>query len=138
MNNYIDYTYYSETFGGVKIPQEDFNKYSAEASNKVRLRILLANLDSLNEEETNAVKNATCQVAELLYDRNLIKSNIASGTANVVTSEKVGDYSRTLGNLSVKELAESISEETIDKKINDILFDTLVFYNLLNCGVYNV
>ena len=36
MTNYIDYEYYSNTFGGSLIPEEEFEKMATKASNAVR------------------------------------------------------------------------------------------------------
>ena len=133
--NYIDYTYYSQTFGGTLIPQTNFNKYATEASNKVRNAIL--NRDITGKE--TPVKTATCLVAECLYNQTLKKNkinNIVSGTDSIITSEKVGDYSRTLANVSASDL-ETLIENT-SKEIDGILEDYLLMTGLLYNGVVNV
>ena len=64
MNSYIDYNDYTK-FGGNLIPQEKFDKFAKGASYEVRLRI--QNRDISNFE--NEVKDATCSVADILYNQ---------------------------------------------------------------------
>ena len=133
--NYIDYQYYYVTFGGTLIPQEDFNKIATEASNKVRNAIMNKDITGFETE----VKTATCLVAECLYNQTLKKNkinNVISGTDSIVTSEKVGDYSRTLSNVSASEL-ETLIKDT-SKEIDGILKDYLLMTGLLYNGVVNV
>lgn len=133
MNNYIDYDYYINTFEGSLIPGEKFNKYSAMASNKVRTRIFNRDI-SLFENE---VKNATCLVADILYNQYLNQEklkNVISGNEKIVTSEKVGDYSRNISNVSTTDLQNLISTEYIDNLIQEILEDSLYPTGLLYCG----
>lgn len=132
--NYINSSYYYNTFGGEIIPQEKFNKYATIASNKVRTAIFNRDI-SLFETE---VKNATCSVAEILYNQELNKqklNNVVGGGEMVVTSEKVGDYSRTISGVSTTELKEFSSNSFVDKQIQDTLEDYLFYTGLLYVGV---
>ena len=133
--NYIDYQYYSVTFGGTLIPQTNFNKIATEASNIVRNAIMNKDITGFETQ----VKTATCLVAESVYNQTLKKNkinNVISGTDSIVTSEKVGDYSRTLANVSTSEL-ESLIKDT-SKEIDGILQDYLLMTGLLYNGVVNV
>lgn len=133
--SYIDYTYYSQTFGGTLIPQTNFNKYATEASNKVRNAIMNRDITGYETQ----VKTATCLVAECVYNQTLNKNkinNVISGTDSIITSEKVGDYSRTLANVSASEL-ESLIEKS-SKEIDGILKDYLLTTGLLYNGIVNV
>ena len=69
---YINYDYYIETYKGSLIPQDDFDKYAIKASGKVRNRIFNRDI-SLFEIE---VKNATCSVADILYNQSLNQERI--------------------------------------------------------------
>lgn len=133
--NYIDYNYYSQTFGGTLIPQTNFLKIATQASAKVRNAI--GNKDITGFE--TQVKTATCLVAECLYNQTLKKTKInsvISGSSSIITSEKVGDYSRTLSNVSTNELEELINNT--DNEIDEILEDYLLMTGLLYNGVVNV
>ena len=133
--SYIDYTYYSQTFGGTLIPQTNFNKIATEASNKVRNAIMNKDITGFETQ----VKTATCLVAECVYNQTLNKNkinNVISGTDTIITSEKVGDYSRTLSNVSTSDL-ETLIKGT-SKEIDDILNDYLLMTGLLYNGVVNV
>ena len=135
MSNYIDKNYYYTTFCGKLIPQEEFEKYATKASNEVRLRIM--NRD-ISKHETE-VKKATCSVADILYNQYLIKQKIQDimlGTEKVISSEKVGDYSRNFSNVSVSELQKQC-DNTKDK-INEELDKSLLFTGLLYTGIANV
>ena len=133
MNSYINYDYYINTFKGNLIPVENFNKYSVMASNKVRTRIFNRDI-SLFEDE---VKNATCLVADILYNQFLNQEklkNVISGNEKIVTSEKIGDYSRNISNVSATDLQKLISTDYINDLIENTLEDSLYPTGLLYCG----
>ncbi len=134
MNNYIDYDYYSNTFHGNVIPQEKFENFAIRASGRVRNRIFNRDI-SLFEKD---VKNATCSVAEILYNQSLNKEkivNITNGTVKVITSEKVGDYSRNISNPNISDLLQITSEEYINNLIEKEFENYLFYTGLLYSGV---
>lgn len=135
MTNYIDYEYYSLTFGGTLIPQTDFIKMSTQASMKVKNVITGKDISQFEDQ----VKTATCLVAECLYNqaqRKLKMNNVINGSDAIITSEKVGDYSRTLSNVSASELKALV--DGADDEINDILNECLLTTGLLYSGMVNV
>ncbi len=134
MNNYINYDYYKETFNGDIIPQEDFEKYAMKASSRVRNKILNKDITLFETE----VKNATCSVADILYNQYLTQERlkgIAVGTEKVISSEKVGDYSRNISNISIDDLKKLSSNEYVDKLIEEEIENYLLLTGLLYCGV---
>ena len=134
MNNYIDYNYYTNTFKGSLINQEEFEKYAIKASSKVRNRIFDRDISLFKKD----VQNATCSVAEILYNQDLNKeklNNLANGSEKIVSSEKVGDYSRNISNPSISDLQNLCSENYINNSIEEILEDYLFFTGLLYAGV---
>lgn len=135
MSNYIDYDYYSNTFKGTLIPQEEFEQYAIKASNEVRLRILNKSIKGFEKE----VQNATCSIADMIYNQNLKKQKIESllkGTDKIITSEKVGDYSRNISAVSLADLKTDY--ESTSKKIDEELNKSLLFTGLLYSGVIDV
>lgn len=134
MNNYIDYNYYANTFKGTLIPQEKFDVNAMKASSKIRNRIMNKDISSYETE----VKNAACLVAEIIYNQELNKihlNNVINGTENIITSEKVGDYSRTMGGVSITELEKLSSNEYTNKLIDQEIEETLFLTGLLYSGV---
>lgn len=134
MNNYIDYDYYNQTFNGDLIPQEEFDKYAIKASSKVKNRIMNKDITLFESE----VKNATCSVAEILYNQHLTQEkikNITIGTEKVISSEKVGDYSRNISNVSIDDLKKLSSSDYVDNLIETELEDYLLVTGLLYSGV---
>jgi len=135
MSNYIDYDYYSNTFKGTLIPQKEFEQYATKASNEVRIRIFNKPIT----EFKNQVQNATCLVADIIYNQNLKKQRIdllLNGAEKVVTSEKVGDYSRNISNVSLSDLQADY--DSTDKRINEEMQKTLLFTGLLYSGIVDV
>ena len=134
MNNYIDYDYYTNTFKGDLIPQKEFEKYAIKASSKVRNRIFNRDISMFEPE----VKNATCSVADMLYSQYLNQKrfkNIVNGTEKMISSEKVGDWSRNISNLSIEDLKKLSSNEYVDNLIEEELEDYLFMTGLLYSGV---
>lgn len=140
MESYIDEDYYYDTYGGDLIPQKEFDKIAAKASNYVRLRIL----DKDITEFETAVKNVTCEVAEIIYNQNQLKNNYqkmlesissGSGSAGMITSEKVGDYSVSKASLSMNELKELCSNEELESQINNKIESALLLTGLLYQGI---
>ena len=110
MNSYIDYDYYVFTFEGTLIPEEEFEKFSTMASNKVRTRIFDRDI-SLFE---NDVQFTTCLVVDILYNQKLNQDkikNIINGSERLITSEKVGDYSRNISTVSATDLQKISSND---------------------------
>lgn len=132
--NYIDYNYYHSTYGGTLIPQEDFQKIATIASSKVRHLIL--NRD-ISEYESD-VKNATCAVADIVFNQEKYKEKLNSvslGSSKIISSEKVGDYSRNLVAPSLSELKSMASNEYTDGLIYNTLTEFLSHTGLLYRGM---
>lgn len=137
--NYVDYEYYIKTFvgDGKPIPQQEFEKYATKASNKVRNRIFNKDI-SLFENE---IKNVTCSIADILYNQYLNKkrlNNMLNGSELIISSEKVGDYSRNISNVSISDLERICSDEYVKSLIELELEDYLLATGLLYCGVQYV
>lgn len=137
MTSYINYQYYHDTFGGTLIPSDKFEKYSVRASNEVRIRIQNRDITGFETE----VKNVTCSVAEAIYKQDQLKANYQTMITNgggMITTEKVGDYSVSKITLSMKELQELCSKESLDQTINSEIESALLFTGLLFRGVSDI
>lgn len=101
---YTDFTYYSTSFLGTAIAESDFPRLALEASAVIdRITFGRAATDT---ENTTAIKNAMCAVAEeLLNQRN-------TGGADGIASESQGQY-------SVSYLANSSRSKTNLEKLSN-------------------
>lgn len=101
---YADFTYYSTSFLGIAIAEADFPRLAMEASAVIdRITFGRAATDT---ENTTAIKNAMCAVAEeLLNQRN-------AGGADGIASESQGQY-------SVSYLANSSRSKTNLEKLSN-------------------
>ncbi|MGN0491258.1 MAG: hypothetical protein ACI4GX_00280 [Ruminococcus sp.] len=92
---FADYTYYSDSFGGMLIPSSEFCTYAAKAERLVRFvtqhRIT---------EVTDEVKNAVCAAAEASYEIRSSIANVPQG----VKSENTDGYSVTYKDYDADEL----------------------------------
>lgn len=134
MNSYIDYDFYKNTFKGDLISEEKFNNFAIRATSKVRNRIFNRDI-SLFENE---VKNATCSVAELLFNQSQNKERlkkILNGTEKQISSEKVGDYSRNITNISLADLEKFSSDEYVNNQIQKEIEENLFYSGLLYSGI---
>lgn len=134
MSNYVDFDYYIKTFKGDLISRQEFDKYAMRASSKVRNRILNKDINLFENE----IKNATCSIAEILYNQFLNKkrlNNMLNGSELIISSEKVGDYSRNISNVSISDLEKLCSDEYVKGLIETELEDYLLTTGLLYCGV---
>lgn len=132
----VDYNYYTNTFKGDLVPQDKFDKLSQISESEVMASILGKDYTGF---ETN-VKNAICEIIEVFYNQELIKEKYIgtiTGSESVITSEKVGDYSRNFGNASSKDLQDILKKEEQEAniKIGDILRRNLLLTGLLYCGI---
>jgi hypothetical protein len=88
---YIDYTYYTDTYKGSSIPVAAFNKQAMKAQLKV-------DYFTFNRIDTTAdymerVKMCCCDLAEQIYTFETAENMMGN-----VSSEKVGDYSISFNN----------------------------------------
>ena len=129
MINYTDYDFYKDTYKG-DMPETDFNKLVIRASAEVRKNIFNRDISKYEEE----VQMATCSVADILLKieqlesrkDKLVSSNVVD---KVVSSESVGDLSRTFANTTnLIDLEKEISNQK-----NEILEEIKLY--LLHTGL---
>lgn len=115
---YADYTYYSDSFGGLLIPSSEFCVFAAKAERLVRFvtqhRIT---------EVTDEVKNAVCAAAEAAYEIRSSVANIPQG----IKSENTDGYSVTYKDYNTDELAER-EKRAMYKAIKQELSGTGLLY----------
>jgi hypothetical protein len=86
----VEYSFYTDEYGGKAIPSSDFTGYINRATYYIN-GVIAVNIEDveITEEVQKAINMATCNIADLMYaERNSIN----------VTSESVGDWSRSYDN----------------------------------------
>lgn len=82
---YADYSFYTETYKGVLIPEADFDNLSQKATDYVSAHILVQ-IDEANLP--TELKKCVCRIAEITFvDEHNLGQKLAS--------ESVGEYSRS-------------------------------------------
>jgi hypothetical protein len=86
MTAYVDYNFYTVTYGGVVVPETDFMRIALKATAKIA-EITRGNADPDNATTGEAVKLATCAVCDLIC-------RTEANNGRLVASESMsGDYS---------------------------------------------
>lgn len=119
---YADYDFYLNTYFGNAISAEDFPRLSTRASDYVR-SATQGMSDKVDGWQLEAVKKASCAIAEVLLDEEIMTASAFSGE-QTVSSETVGAWSRSYGSSSIS----SASVEQIERRKTDAL--TLYLKNL--------
>lgn len=134
MTNYTDYDYYKNIYKG-NMPETDFNRLVIRASAEVRKNIFNRDITNYKDE----VQMATCSVADILFkieQLEIRKDKLVSNNAadKVVSSESVGDLSRTFANTTnLNDLENEISNQKV--KIIEEIRMYLLHTGLLYRGV---
>lgn len=90
---YADYDFYLNAYYGDAIAEEDFPRLSERASDYVRAATQGIS-DTVDGWQLEAVKKASCVVADVLLDEEIMTSGAFSGEQSV-SSETVGGWSRS-------------------------------------------
>jgi len=109
MAAYVDYAYYSTTYGGTAIATAEFTAYANRASAYIDYvtmdrAVALMSLVSPSPEETaliSKVKNAVCAVADQLH--------AYSSDGGIIASESVGSHSVTYADREKQTLTKKLS-----------------------------
>lgn len=90
---YADYDFYLNAYYGDAIAEEDFPRLSERASDYVRSSTQGIS-DTVDGWQLEAVKKASCAVADVLLDEEIMIAGVFSGE-QAVSSETVGGWSRS-------------------------------------------
>lgn len=122
MKTYTDYAFYRDTYKG-NMPEDDFDRLVIRASYEVQKNIFNRDITGYEDE----VQLATCSVADILLKIETLENKKDTNiSGNIVKSESVGDYSRTLETTSMSDIEVQISsqKEKIKEEIRMYLLDT--------------
>lgn len=112
---YADYDFYLNTYFGNAVSEEDFPRLSERASDYVRSATRGIS-DTVDGWQMDAVKKASCAVADALLDEEIMTAGAFSGE-QAVSSETVGGWSRSYRAASLA----SADVEYIEKRKRDAL-----------------
>lgn len=126
----VNYSYYKETYGGISIPELSFKKMVIEASSRVNYYTL----NRINEKILNDnIRNTACEIAELLYSQELLKTNVLDNTKEKV-SETVGKHSVTYANNKSLQEKYILSKSELNNEIYQICLKNLAYTGLMYRG----
>ena len=122
---YADFTYYEDTFLGKTIAEADFPRLALRASAVIdQITFGRAATDT---ENTNAIKNAMCAVAEE------IQAQESAGSVDGITSESQGRYSVSYGSNSSKTKS---NQSKLEDAAKVWLANTFLLFGGFNPGEY--
>lgn len=126
---YADYTFYTDTFYGDKIPEEKFPKYATAASDFIDYFTMGK---AANNSDLPAVKKCCCALAEqYMFIDTVREAASAKVTADgIIASESVGSHSRSFQTGAAG--AQAVEAE--EKKLADIARVYLLQTGLLYRG----
>lgn len=111
---YANYDFYTTSYFGSVVPEADFDRLAARASDFVDTMTFDRLVDGLptNERSQKRIKKAVCSLAELMYQIELAEKNAANAAASGA-STTIGSGGSTTGVVtSVSSGSESISYAT--------------------------
>lgn len=127
----IDFEYYSKNYGGSSIPELSFQKKAIEASS-------IVNYYTFNRIDKNIlnddIKNATCEIAELIYSQDKLKEIVLSEDKKIKASETVGPHSVTYVNKSSFQEKKILSDSDLEKNCYQICMRYLAHTGLMYRG----
>lgn len=106
---YADYDFYLNTYFGNSISGEDFPRLSTRASDYIRSATQGLS-DKVDGWQLEAVKKASCAIADVLLDEEIMIAGAFSGE-QTVSSETVGAWSRSYGSSSISTASAQYNEK---------------------------
>lgn len=120
---YAEYEYYKMEYHGTIIPEEEFERFAAQASREIDL---ITNGKAEHYDDTkNRVKNAMCAAAEIYYEAAQDKANYRKNAGK--TSETVGRYSVTYRDASAS-ASYANTQLTVNQALREYLWPTGLLY----------
>ncbi len=96
---YADYDFYLNSYFGNAIAEEDFPRLSERASDYIRAATQGVS-DKVDGWQLEAVKKASCAIADILLDESIMTASTFSGE-QAVSSETVGGWSKSYRSPSI-------------------------------------
>lgn len=132
---YVDYSYYKNVYGGVKVSEEEFNKYELKA------RLVLDNytkkpkltLKLLDGKHSDRIKMTMCELIDNTKEEEELMANAMktiSSQLSGIKSESVKDHSWSFSDKNSVEQVKAY----INGKDMDVIYRYLIPTNLLYAG----
>lgn len=114
---YADYDFYTTSYFGSVVPEADFDRLAARASDFIDTLTFDNLVDGLpaDKRSQKRIKKAVCSLAELMYQIELAEKNAINQASASVTDTNVGSKSTGVVT-SVSSGSESISYATPQQK----------------------
>ena len=132
MQKLVDIIYYADKYKGTDIPTSLFDEYAMKASS----RVVYFTTKSI-KEITDDIRNATCEIAELIYSQDTLKKRLLNGEKEKA-SETVGPHSVTYVNMSSTIGKNVLTQNELEKECYKIYLRHLSHTGLCFRGVRNV
>ena len=117
---YADYTYYTESYFGTKIPESEWNTWAKKASIRVNY-LTFGRIEKLEASDLpDAVFDAVCSTAETMYEYDQRKQARAAATeSGSIRSESNDGYSISFGGA---EIGDELKDEACcdDAVVNSV------------------
>lgn len=127
----VDFDYYNQIHKESGIPSDSFKKYSIQASSRVN-KYTFNKIN--NENIDDNIRNATCEIIDLLFNQDQLKSKQEDDKLKV--SETVGPHSVTYVNNSNSREKRILNSQELEKECYKICYTYLVSTGLMYRGVY--
>lgn len=129
---YADYEFYTDVYGGSKIPENDFLRLSNVASAYIDAQTM-GRAKNASEATLRAVQMAMCDLAEVFMDGDTLNATTFTGEAQVA-SETVGAWSKSY----VSKGTSATEIEMLEARKRDALLLWLGNTGLLSAKAYYV
>lgn len=138
---YIDYSFYKDIYGGVKINEKDFTKFAYKAESIISMytfdRVNDKTINKFPQEIVMKIKNCCCELAEANFDIDRIQnlSNLDdNGTSGIAKSKTAGAVSISYDNSSVNNFLDT----STNKKRFRYILDTYLYPQNIDGVYYNL
>lgn len=114
---YADYDFYTTSYFGSVVPEADFDRLAARASDFIDTLTFDNLVDGLpaDKRSQKRIKKAVCSLAELMYQIELAEKNAINQASANLTDTNVGNISTGIVT-SISSGSESISYATPQQK----------------------
>lgn len=121
---YVDYTYYTGTYGGGAIPSTAFTRLENKAESKVKYFTENVGIDS-TADYMGSVKGCICEIAEEIYKYESAADSTGATLKSYSNDGESGTYD------------DSMTEQSVNKRIVSLIYQYLGSTGLLYRGCYH-
>lgn len=134
---YADYSYYTGEYGGILIPQADWNYISGKAGDQIDSMTFGRLHEGVPESFVAQVRRCCCELAELIYTAVVLpmRAGAENGTGQLISTETNSTYSVTYRNTSVISAMNGGGSTETDQLMNEVIEKHLGSTGLLYKGV---